>query len=180
MEIQRVSTGGHWYTVYIQEWGADCGPTSVAIARQHLTGLGTEIDWLRKKSKAPLVSPGIEAKIDALGLQSRDYGTDALNLPALAKEMNLRATYSFQSSLGLVDTLKTAGHHKCFIVHVEWSGGGGHFVVVPHVTDAGSCVVLDPYYGLQVTPTAPSYRFTAADGSEVTGRFSGHLVEVSG
>ena len=177
MEIRRESYGGRWYEIYIQDWGQDCGPTCVAMARKLLTGVGSDIDWLRKSEKRPLVSPGIQARIEALGMESRDFGSYSGDLVDLARSVGLRAKFYDLSSLALVDTLKTASRERAFIIHVEWSGGG-HFVVVRHVNSAGSAIVLDPYYGLQVTSTAPIYSFSSG-GGHIHGRFSGDAVEVT-
>lgn len=87
MEIRRESYGGRWYEIYIQDWGQDCGPTCVAMARKLLTGVGSDIDWLRKSEKRPLVSPGIQARIEALGMESRDFGSYSGDLVDLARSV---------------------------------------------------------------------------------------------
>jgi hypothetical protein len=160
---------GRWYTIYTQEWGQDCGPTCVAIAKKILTGVGSDISWLRTHTKAKLVSPGIQSKIEALGLQSRDTGTHIDNLPLLAKAIGLSASYKHYAPPMLLGQLKTCGHGKVFICHVSWKSGGGHYVVVPFVDASGEVIVLDPYYGLQTTKNCPYYP---------GGSLSGHVVEV--
>ena len=178
MQIVQSTYGGRWYSVYLQDWGADCGPTCVAMARHCLTGVGADIDWLRKQSRRPMISPGIAARIEALGQTSRDVGTYGPDLAQLARGLGLVAQFHQLGSFALNERLKTASRSKVFIVHVAWTAGGGHFVVVPHVNDAGSVIVLDPYYGLQVATMSPSYSF-AGSGGTVSGRFSGDMIEIS-
>lgn len=165
----KANYNGRWYTIYKQEWGQDCGPTCVAIAKKILTGVGSDIAWMREHTKASLVSPGIQAKINALGLRSRDIGTRINNLPLLARAIGLSATYKYVGPSSLLGLLKTCGHGKVFICHVGWDTGGGHFVVVPFVDASGEVIVLDPYYGLQTTKNCPYYP---------GGSLSGHVVEI--
>lgn len=174
MNTIKVSHMGRWYTVYQQEWGMDCGPTCIAMAKLYLTGTGSDIDWLRRHTKAKLVSPGIEQKIQQLGMVSRDNGTYTVKLPELAKSIGLKAEYKYCTPPSLLDKLRTGSHNKTFIAHVAWNGGGGHFVVVPHVSANGQVVVLDPYFSLQTTNICPSYT-----GRGFNGRFTGNIVEIS-
>ena len=168
MNTTQVQHGRRWYTIYTQEWGQDCGPTCVAIARKELLGIGTDIQWLRNHTKAALVSPGITEKINALGLQSRDKGTKIDKLTPLAKLVGLNAGQYTNYGAGLMAKLKTANRHKVFICHISW----GHYVVVPFVDESGTVVVLDPYYGLVTTNDLNNYHSGA-------GQFSGWVIEVT-
>ena len=165
-----VNHRGRWYTIYKQDWGQDCGPTCIAIAKKFITGIGSDIDWLRHHTKAKLVSPGIQAKIENLGLQSRDTGTNISALPSLARSIGLSAESKYYLPATLLDKLKTSSHGRVFICHVGWDLGGGHFVVIPYVDPNNEVVVLDPYYELKTTNNFPRY-----DG----GNFSGHVVEIT-
>ena len=169
MNTIKVNHNGRWYTIYKQEWGQDCGPTCVAMAKLCLTGVGSDIEWLRKHTKAKLVSPAIEARIQSLGMKSRDQGTYTINLPPLAKSIGLQAEYKFVPPSTLLSSLQSSGHNKVFICHINWDNQGGHFVVVPHVGRGNEVVVLDPYYGLQTTTQWPRYP---------GGYFTGNVVEV--
>ena len=146
MDIIKTKHNGRWYTIYKQDWGMDCGPTCVAMAKLCLTGVGSDIDWLRKHTQAKLVSPGIAAKISALGLEPHQ-GTKRSNCLPLAKSIGLQAEYKHVPPSSLLGSLQASGHNRVFICHVKWNGPGGHFVVVPHV-DGNEVVVLDPYYGI--------------------------------
>jgi hypothetical protein len=168
MNITKVQHGNRWFTIYRQEWGCDCGPTCVAMAKQELRGTRTDISWLRNKTKAALVSPNIENRIQALGLQSRDKGTQMGNLIPLIKLVGLKASPAMNYGGGLMAKLRTANRSRLFICHISW----GHFVVVPFVDSAGNVVVLDPYYGLQTTNNLNNYNNRA-------GHFSGWAIEVT-
>ena len=89
-------------------------------------------------------------------------------LPPLAKSIGLQAEYKFVPPGVLLESLKSGGHNRVFICHVNWNGGGGHFVVIPRA-EANEVVVLDPYYGLQTTNHWPRY---------TGGYFTGNVVEV--
>lgn len=178
MQTEQVNVGGRWFTLYYQDWGQDCGPTCVAMCIKRLRGVGVDIDALRKQTNRPMVSPGIQAKIDAMGLTSRDFGTFTTDLSALANRNGLRGTNRVLNSMGMLDAFRAVSHNKMYIAHIEWTGGGGHFVVVAGVTETGNPIILDPYFGAQVANLCPHYNVNDG-GHSVTARFSGHVIEVT-
>ena len=181
MNIRRVNHRHRWYTIYEQEWGTDCGPTCVAIAKKILKGVGSDIDWLRKHTNTNLVSPGIQARINDLNknasqtgsnqrFQPRAVGTRIGKVTQLARAIGLKASYRSYASFSLLSHLQTSSHQKVFICRVDWKLGGSHAVVVPYVDPGGEVVVLDPYYGLVTTNNCPGYP---------GGQFHGDVIEIS-
>jgi hypothetical protein len=85
-------------------------------------------------------------------------------------------TWNPQDDTRLRRHLEGARPDSPAIVHIGWTGGGGHFVIVKGSV-AGNLLVLDPYYELQEVPLAtfPAYNPTpsahrqAIDGHQTPG-----------
>jgi hypothetical protein len=181
MKIKEENVGGKWFTVYMQEWGQDCGPTCVAMCIKRLKGSGSEIDALRKQTNRPMVSPAIQRAIDALpnAYTSKDVGTHVGDLVKLANKNGLRATSAYVNSMAVLKAFSSISHNKIYIAHISWTAGGGHFVVVAGASESGNPIILDPYFGAQVANLCPSYTpMMNSDGEQGVGRFSGHIIEV--
>jgi hypothetical protein len=74
----------------------------------------------------------------------------------------------------------SASEEKPMILFVQWSDGGGHWVVCAGSNQYGA-IILDPIYGLSEVPlsTLPAYN-PQAKGQSVVGnnRFSGYFIRV--
>ncbi len=165
---------GRRFRVYLQQRDTSCGPGSFRTAAYYLKGSAPTEGWIRDHSKRNMISPGILARIGALGLEARNQTAEIEQLVPLFRAFGLTAKGDVTSAINVQERIRAASRSRAFIVGVTWLAGGGHWVVVPYVS-GNNIVVLDPGSGIERASAFPSY--TPSYGS--VGDFDGFIMEIT-
>lgn len=177
MDIYSTNYRGKWFHWARQEWNDDCGPTCVAMAKSLLKGGGVDMNWLRRMSKAKMVSPKIERKVQALGRSVGNTGTAIQDLINMARDLGLKARFQYHwPDFDQMDALRTCSYRRLIICQMDWDRGGSHYVLVARVEHDGTVIILDPYMGIQTSRTIPLYTPRDKKGARSVGHFSGYDV----
>jgi len=94
-------------------------------------------------------------------------GTEMENLSIMLRKASISASMTHVADV--LSAFKKASMSKPILAHVEWDGGGAHFVVVDGVYDGIRAVVCDPWEGLREVNNLPLYN----PGGTAPGKFSG-------
>ncbi len=158
---------GRLHYVLMQEYATSCGPACVAMVQSSYR-MQCMVDGEGEARRLSQRYPG---------RWTLASGTTAMmNLSYVLNAEGVRAYGATNvTPAGLHRYLEFyASERTPAIVRVGWSGGGGHFVVVPYVDPDGRVFFRDPLYGFHecAQSTLPAYR----PQSGVNGQLSGHIV----
>jgi len=158
---------GRLHYVLMQEYATSCGPACVAMVQSSYR-MQCMVDGEGEARRLSQSYPG---------RWTLASGTTAMmNLSYVLNAEGVRAYGATNvTPAGLHRYLAFyASERTPAIVRVGWSGGGGHFVVVPYVDPDGRVFFRDPWYGFHecAQSTLPAY----SPQSGVNGQLSGHIV----
>jgi len=153
--------------VLMQEYATSCGPACVAMVQSSYR-MQCMVDGEGEARRLSQSYPGRWTLASGT--------TSMINLSYVLNAEGVRAYGATNvTPAGLHRYLAFyASERTPAIVRVGWSGGGGHFVVVPYVDPDGRVFFRDPWYGFHecAQSTLPAY----SPQSGVNGQLSGHIV----
>ena len=180
MELVQTDSDGRSWTVWIQQFGASCGPACIYML-DHLRGgiphLRTSTPLANSEKPYQTLSASYDGGYDG------QYGATADNLARCMREIGLPGRVT---NANIRDFIKDLGHFP-FVAQVRIIDQGSsilHATVVAALTSTKKLVCLDPFLGLVEIPSygLPAY-FAATNVPDppsqvtfVTGHFTGVMM----
>jgi hypothetical protein len=154
---------GRTHYVLMQEKTMSCGPASVAMVESYYK----KMCMIDPEGRARQISQNYPGKFTEAG------GTQVDNLSYVLNAEGIKAYAAVKVSAIFNYLWFYVRERTSVIAHIGWTAGGGHFSICRIVDPDGTCVFLDPYYGVVEVARAnlPTY---SPQGS--SGQLSGWIV----